>query len=147
MKNRLLFVDDDPGVLRGLGRMLFQERERWDVHFAQSGPEALEMLSRESCEIVVADMRMPDMDGIHFLTLVQQAHPDAIRMLLTGNTDQGTAIAAINTGNVFRFLSKPCEPETRRANSITGHPAGRCVPFEEQRSLACAGRHSISYAG
>lgn len=111
MKCRILFVDDEAAVLEGIEMMLYRQRQRWDVAFANGGREGLEIADRDPFAVVVADMRMPQMDGIAFLTLMRERSPDTVRMMLTGNTDLGTAIAAVNAGNVFRFLTKPCEPE------------------------------------
>ena len=61
--------------------------------------------------VVVSDMRMPGMDGVEFLAWARAQHPDTVRIMLTGNADQGTAMAAVNKGAIFRFLTKPCDPE------------------------------------
>ncbi len=78
-----------------------------DSRFTLSGREGLGWMRQEPFDVVVADMRMPEMDGIEFLTQVREISPHTVRMMLTGNTDLGTAIAAVNAGNVFRFLTKP----------------------------------------
>ena len=62
--------------------------------------------------VVVADMRMPGMDGVEFLQHVKEMSPDTVRIMLTGNADMQTAIDAVNKGNIFRFLTKPCPYET-----------------------------------
>ena len=114
-KNRILFVDDEPDLLEGIERMLFRERKRWQMQFAPSGKEGLALVAKEAkkpFDVVIADMRMPHMDGVQFLQEVQRATPDTVRMMLTGNTDQETAIKAVNDGNVFRFMTKPVERET-----------------------------------
>ena len=111
MKNILLFVDDEPGILEGLEMMLFKQRHRWQLHFATSGVEALGLIDQRGFEVVVSDMRMPVMNGIQFLSQVKEKSPDTVRMMLTGNADFATAMAAVNDGNVFRFISKPCESQ------------------------------------
>lgn len=111
MKSRILFVDDEPAVLEGIEMMLFRQRQRWDMSFAGGGREGLERAEQEPFAVVVADMRMPEMDGVSFLRKLRDVSPDTVRMMLTGNTDLGTAVAAVNAGNVFRFLTKPCEPD------------------------------------
>ncbi len=108
---RILFVDDEPDLLEGIQRMLFRERQRWEMHFATSGLAGLEELAKAPFAVVVADMRMPQMDGIEFLKRARQGVPDTVRMMLTGNTDQETAIKAVNDGNVFRFMTKPVTRE------------------------------------
>ena len=109
---RILFVDDEPDLLEGIQRMLFRERQRWEMHFATSGAVGLAELAKTPFAVVVADMRMPQMDGVEFLRRARQGAPDTVRMMLTGNTDQETAIRAVNDGNVFRFMTKPVERET-----------------------------------
>jgi len=106
---RVLCVDDEPNVLDGLTRNL---RRHFQVVTAVGAPAALEVLGREaSFAVVVSDLRMPGMDGVSFLARVRESAPDTVRVLLTGQADLAAAIAAVNEGNIFRFLSKPCPPE------------------------------------
>ena len=107
---KILFVDDDPNVLAGLQRTL---RKQFAFDTALSGAEALELI--QTCgpyAVVVADMRMPGMEGVELLERVRVVAPDTVRLMLTGNADQQTAVDAVNRGQVFRFLNKPCGPET-----------------------------------
>jgi response regulator RpfG family c-di-GMP phosphodiesterase len=84
----------------------------FDVHTATDGGEALDLIAKsEPFSVVVCDCRMPAMDGIELLQRVARAAPSSVRIMLTGNTDQATAVAAVNKGDVFRFLNKPCESE------------------------------------
>lgn len=106
MNERVLFVDDEENVLNGFRRQL---RKDFDVSTAASGSAALEVMREEGpFAVVVSDMRMPEMDGIAFLKEAQKLAPDTVRLMLTGNADQQTAIDAVNEGHVFRFLNKPC---------------------------------------
>ncbi len=106
----VLCVDDERAVLDGLSLHL---RRRYQVLTAQSGPEALEVLAREpSVAVVISDMRMPAMDGATFLARAREQAPDTVRLLLTGQSQMDQAIAAINEGRIFRFLTKPCPPAT-----------------------------------
>ncbi len=108
-EERVLLVDDEPRVLAGLQRRL---GERFDLLTAGSGQEALDMLARETnVAAVVADMRMPGMSGIELLQEMTRQRPEIRRLMLTGNTDQATAIAAANEGKVFRFFTKPCDTD------------------------------------
>lgn len=108
-KPMALCVDDEPGVLEGLELHL---RRKFRVRTAPGGAEGLRVLEDEpACSIILSDMRMPKMNGAQFLTLARDAAPDATRMLLTGQTDIESAVAAINEGQIFRFLTKPCPPE------------------------------------
>jgi response regulator RpfG family c-di-GMP phosphodiesterase len=110
MNNRILWVDDDPNVLAGFERTL---RRRFLLQPANDGAEALQCLQESGpFAVVVADMRMPGMNGLELLAKVQAQAPDTVRIMLTGNADQPTAIGAVNQGHVFRFLTKPCDAET-----------------------------------
>jgi EAL domain-containing protein (putative c-di-GMP-specific phosphodiesterase class I) len=106
---RVLLVDDDPRILAGLRRQLYRQ---YDVVTADGGAEGLAVLhSQDPFAVVISDMRMPGMDGATFLAQVRASAPQTTRMLLTGQTELSTAIRAINDGQVFRFLDKPCPPE------------------------------------
>jgi response regulator RpfG family c-di-GMP phosphodiesterase len=108
--DRILFVDDEANVLAGYQRQL---RQQFVVETALGGPLGLELVrQRGPYAVVVADMRMPKMDGIQFLAQVRQLAPDTVRMILTGQADLLSAIDAVNSGQIFRFLTKPCPPET-----------------------------------
>jgi response regulator RpfG family c-di-GMP phosphodiesterase len=107
MNQKVLFVDDDPNILSGYRRLL---RNRYELVTAPGGREGLERIEQEGpFSVVISDMRMPQMDGIQFLQAVQEKSPDTVRLMLTGNADQQTAINAVNDGNVFRFMNKPCD--------------------------------------
>lgn len=109
MKPRVLLVDDEENVLQAYSRVL---RGKFDVDTALGGEAALEcMADKGPYAVVVSDMRMPGMDGVAFLAWSMAQHPDTIRIMLTGNADQGTAIEAVNRGSIFRFLNKPCDSE------------------------------------
>jgi CheY-like chemotaxis protein len=105
----ILCVDDEPRVLDGLKLTL---RHGFKVSTANSGAQGLAMLQEmEGVAVVISDMRMPVMDGATFLTRVRKSWPDATRLLLTGETGRDAAVAAVNEGQIFRFLTKPCAPE------------------------------------
>ena len=108
MSNKILFVDDEPNVLDGFQRQL---RKKYEIDTALGARLGLEMIRKKGpYAAVVADMRMPVMDGITFLKEVKRHSPHTVRLMLTGNADQQTAINAVNEGNVFRFMTKPCPP-------------------------------------
>ncbi len=110
MQPKILFVDDDPNILAGFQRQL---RKFYQVDIAAGAREGLNLVHQNGpYAVVVSDFRMPGMDGIQFLAQVRQGAPDTVRIMLTGFADVKTAIDAVNTGNIFRFLTKPCEPET-----------------------------------
>lgn len=107
LNKKILFVDDDPNILQGLKVNFF---EMFSVFTALSGMEGLHLMETEGpFAVVVSDMRMPEMDGIVFLSKVQEKYPDTVRVMLTGNTDLETAMNAVNKGNIFRFITKPCD--------------------------------------
>jgi CheY-like chemotaxis protein len=110
MTEKILLVDDEPAVLMGYERLL---RKELQVITVIGGAAGLVLLKHQGpFAVVVSDMRMPEMNGIEFLLKVQQASPDTIRVMLTGDSDLQTAIDAVNHGKIFRFLSKPCNKET-----------------------------------
>jgi response regulator RpfG family c-di-GMP phosphodiesterase len=107
VKPRILCVDDEPMVLEGLRDVL---RRSFDVRTASSGAEGLALLKehRREIAVVISDMRMPEMPGSVFLREARRVAPLAVRMLLTGYSDSDAAIKAVNDGQIFRFLTKPC---------------------------------------
>lgn len=109
-REAILLVDDDPNVLSGYRRQLGR---RYRLLTAAGGEEALALLDGESAAVavVVADMRMPKMNGVQLLAEVEKRRPEAVRMMLTGNVDQETAVEAVNRGHVFRFINKPAPVE------------------------------------
>jgi len=110
VKDRVLFVDDEPNVLDGIRRQL---RNRVELETATSGSAGLEIIKAQGpFAVVVSDMRMPEMDGARFLAKVNEIAPQTVRMVLSGQADLESTIAAVNEGRVFRFLLKPCNSET-----------------------------------
>ncbi|MBA5686758.1 HD domain-containing phosphohydrolase [Rugamonas apoptosis] len=101
----LLFVDDEPNILSSL-RRLFRPRG-YKVLTAESGAEGLEVLAREAVDLVISDMRMPEMDGARFLAQVRQQWPGTLRLLLTGYSDIQSIQDAINCGEIYRYITKP----------------------------------------
>jgi response regulator RpfG family c-di-GMP phosphodiesterase len=109
MTTRILCVDDDLNILSGYQRAL---RRQFQIEVALGGEEGLTAVRDQGpYAVIVADMRMPGMDGIELLAKVREISPDTIRMMLTGNSDQQTAMKAVNKGQIFRFMTKPCSPE------------------------------------
>jgi len=107
--SRLLFVDDEPRVLEGLENLLFDAPDEWEIHFAQSGEEALRLLASAPFDVLVTDMRMPEMDGAALLARARAAFPTVVRIVLSGHTEAEAAQRAMPLAH--EFLSKPCEPE------------------------------------
>ena len=130
-KATVLCVDDEPGILEGLELHL---RRRFRVRTAGGGEEGLRLLAEAKgpVAIVVSDMRMPGMNGAEFLTKVREQYPDAVRMLLTGQSDMDSAIAAVNQGQIFRFLTKPCPPDVLLAAFAQAEEQHRLVVAEKE---------------
>mgnify|MGYP003546810637 CR=1 FL=1 len=109
---RLLLVDDEPAIIEGIVRRFRREYEFFSAH---DGVQALKVLEQHGeMDIIITDMRMPVMDGATLLAQVASLYPDMVRILLTGHTDLTAAIDAVNEGNIFRFLVKPCPSEVLR---------------------------------
>jgi signal transduction histidine kinase len=104
---RVLFVDDEPNILESIRDSL---RRHFDVVTATSGAEGLHELAKQAFAVVVSDFQMPGMNGAKFLAQARIVSPQAIRILLTGQASVHDAIEAVNHGNIFRFLTKPCSP-------------------------------------
>jgi len=116
MNEKIILVDDEPNILTAYSRTL---RRQFSMVTANSGAETLQLMASEGpFAVIVSDMRMPEMDGLQLLTAVKEKYPDTVRVMLTGNADQQTAIDAVNQGDVFRFLNKPC-PAERMADTLT----------------------------
>jgi response regulator RpfG family c-di-GMP phosphodiesterase len=108
MTTRILCVDDDSNILLGYQRAL----RRYRLEVALGAEEALTaIMNGGSYAVVVSDMRMPRMNGVELLARVREISPDTVRMMLTGNSDQQTALEAVNEGHIFRFMTKPCPAE------------------------------------
>jgi CheY-like chemotaxis protein len=126
---KILCVDDEPRVLDGLSLQLGRN---YQILTAPNGPIGLEILRNKGpFAVVVSDMRMPGMDGAAFLARVRAECPDAIRMLLTGYADVESAIAAVNEGQIFRFLAKPCAPELLKQAVAAGVEQYRLISAEK----------------
>jgi len=104
-RQTLLIVDDEPNVLKSLRRLFFDTDYR--VLTAESGAEGLEMFKKHLIHLVISDFRMPEMDGVEFLTKVKKEYPDTIRMILSGYADVAAVVGAINDGHVYKFIAKP----------------------------------------
>ena len=109
MNNKILCVDDEDMILKGFQLNL---RKDFELHLASNGVEGLEVFDKEGgFSVVLSDMRMPQMDGATMLGEIKKRDPEVVTVLLTGHTDFESAMSAVNSGSVFRMLSKPCPPE------------------------------------
>ena len=142
MKAKILFVDDDANLLGSCRRQL---RKQYNIETALSGREGLELIEQNGpYAVIVSDFRMPFMDGIEFLTRVREIAPDTVRIMLTGSADMQLAIQAVNEGNIFRFLTKPC------ANDVLGESLNTAIDQYQQvtseREYNKKTRHSMAQA-
>jgi putative nucleotidyltransferase with HDIG domain len=110
---RILFVDDEIGILDGLKRMLRPMRAEWDMAFAPGGEPALSLLQDSPFDVIVTDMRMPGMDGATLLEIVRERDPSTLRIILSGYTELQASLRAVPVAH--QFLLKPCDPEMLRA--------------------------------
>ncbi len=108
-KRRILFVDDEPMVLKGLQRSLRKMRREWEMCFTTGSQEALDILSAEPFDVIVSDLRMPGMDGIQLLDKVKHQYPQVVRIILSGQVEQETTFKSVQLAH--QSLSKPCDAE------------------------------------
>jgi putative nucleotidyltransferase with HDIG domain len=109
---RILFVDDEASVLDALRDLLRRQRCEWDMVFALGADAALLELDAQPFDVVISDMRMPGTDGATLLAVVQERHPQTVRLVLSGQTDQEAALRAVSVAH--QFLAKPCDREQLR---------------------------------
>lgn len=142
-KANIMFVDDEKRVLTSM-RALF--RRDYNVHLANSGAEALELLEKQDMDVIVSDQRMPGMTGVDVLKACKDRAPRAMRILLTGYADKGAIESSINEGEVFRYLTKPCARETlKEALDLAVKAAGPSPAVVDEQGLA-AGHSSMPQA-
>ncbi|MFT5117746.1 MAG: adenylate cyclase [Kiritimatiellia bacterium] len=102
---KILLVDDEKSILDSLYR--FCRQRKWEAFRASDGAEALKLLDTQAVDIIISDMRMPNMDGAEFLTKAREKSPDSVRILLTGYADMQAVINAVNKAKIFNYLNKP----------------------------------------
>ncbi|MDD1626471.1 MAG: response regulator, partial [Methylococcaceae bacterium] len=105
----LLFVDDEPNVLKALRRLFHSEN--YVIYLAAGGAEGLEILRQHAVDLIISDMRMPEMSGAEFLTHALEQRPETVRILLTGYADLQSTIDAVNKGRIFSYCNKPWNDE------------------------------------
>ena len=109
-KRTILFVDDEEKVLKSLQRGLIDE-EAYSCLFATSGKQALDLLEKHEVHVICTDMRMPEMNGLELLKIVKEKYPQIVRLVLSGYTQVGMLLTAINQGEIFKFITKPWKLE------------------------------------
>ena len=108
LKHPILLVDDEPEILFSLRGLL---RRDFELHTANSGAEALEVLHKHPVHVIMTDQRMPEMTGVELLRRSRGGSPEAVRMIFTGYADIKAVIDAINHGQIYRYLTKPWDPD------------------------------------
>jgi DNA-binding NtrC family response regulator len=136
----VLLVDDEPNLLQGLRRAL--RREPYEILVAEGAAAALRLLEARPVDVVVSDEMMPGMSGTEFLGRVRSQYPDTIRIILTGHGTLKIAIRAINDGEVYRFLTKPCDP-IDLALTIRQALQSRALLLETRQLLRTVRRQSV----
>ncbi|OGH94910.1 MAG: hypothetical protein A2X42_04310 [Candidatus Margulisbacteria bacterium GWF2_38_17] len=127
---KILFVDDDQNLLDSYCRSL---RKNLVIDIALGGTTALELINKRGpYAVIVSDYAMPEMNGIQFLSQAKELSPDSVRIMLTGNADQQIAIDAVNEGNIFRFLNKPCGHELLLKVLLAGLQQYRLIIAERE---------------
>lgn len=133
MKKRVLFVDDEQNILQGLKRMLRGQRHEWDMEFADSGAAALEMMEKEHFDAIISDMRMPGMDGAELLEKVKQLHPESVRFILSGHSDQELIMRSV--GPSHQYLSKPCDPDKLKTTLMNTFALHKLLASDNLRAI------------
>jgi DNA-binding NtrC family response regulator len=150
MNDAILLVDDEPNVIKALERSLLDEP--YALQVAASGEEALQLAGSRRFKVVISDERMPGMDGAEFLSIVKERYPETIRIMLTGYASIESTMRAVNSGEIYRFFTKPwndielklalrtaiekydLEEENRRLLKTVKHQAGELRRLESQYS-------------
>ncbi len=133
IKKRILFVDDEIMVLQGLRRMLHAFRNEWDMVFVESGAKALELMTQAPFDVIVADMRMPEMDGVELLKEVKQRYPQTMRLILSGYSDESLILKSV--GVMHQYLSKPCSPDVLKSVVQRAYTLGRYLRNPRLKAL------------
>lgn len=131
-KITILCIDDEPNVLKALARVFIESD--YIILFASSGREGLNMLEQEDVQIVIADYRMPEMDGVKFLKEVRQHWPDTVRIMLSGYAEISAVVSAINEGHIYKFIPKPWNDEELKAT--ISNAVERYLLVKKNRELA-----------
>jgi putative nucleotidyltransferase with HDIG domain len=133
MNPRIIFVDDEPNVIDGLRRMLRPLRQHWDLAFATSGSEALELMEQRACDVIVSDMRMPGMDGRQLLTEVEKRYPQVVRVVLSGTAGVPEALDSLRP--THQYLAKPCDADAVKNTIERALKLRQLLPQEKVRKL------------
>jgi response regulator RpfG family c-di-GMP phosphodiesterase len=138
-ERNILVVDDEEQVRDSLTAVL--GREGYRIHQADSGERGLQVLKEQPIQLVISDHNMPGMNGVEFLKIIRERHPDVVRIMLTGDPDPQIIIRSINEGEVYRFIRKPWDNTLLR---VTVYFAFETIQLEdENRRLIAALRRQV----
>jgi DNA-binding NtrC family response regulator len=107
-KHPILLVDDEPEILFSLRALV---RREFDVHTAEGGDQALDVIHKHPVHVIMTDQRMPEMSGVELLARARAECPEAVRIIFTGYADLKAVIDAVNRGEIYRYLTKPWDPD------------------------------------
>jgi adenylate cyclase len=127
----LLFVDDEPNVLSSLKRVLHNKPYR--TLFAEGAQNALDLLKKETVDVVITDLRMPRMDGFELLQKVEEWYPDIVRLVLSGQVDSESILRAVNDGKIYAYIIKPVDE--LELTLVLGHAIDYFILQQEKRDL------------
>ena len=134
MRLRILFVDDEPLVLQGLQRLLHHMRLEWEMEFCESGLEALVRMAAQPFDVLVADMRMPGMNGAELLNQVMRRYPKTFRLILSGHADKDLILKCV--GSTHQYLAKPCDVDALKGAIHRAAALEKTLQTEMLRKLA-----------
>jgi DNA-binding NtrC family response regulator len=148
-RHPILLVDDEPEILFSLRGLL---RKEFEIHTAESGTEAIEVLKQHPIHVIMTDQRMPGMTGVQLLHRVEGEYPQAIRIVFTGYADIKAVIDAVNQGHIYRYITKPWDPDEllsvlRQACAAYDHLAGHQRLLTDLRNYLAACLPLLQVAG
>jgi len=130
---RLLIIDDEESITKTIAR---QFRNKYQVYTANSGEKAIEILKENNVEVIISDQRMPGMTGVNLFSKIKDIYPDALRLILTGYADIDAVINAINDGQIYRYITKPWNPD--ELDSIVKQAFEKSELIQQNKSLIAA---------
>jgi len=134
-KKRILFVDDEIRILDGIRRMLHCMRHEWELEFATSGAQALDMLQEKPFDVIVSDMRMPAMTGDELLREVRKRYPRVVRVALSGQTSKESVLRSV--GPIHQYLPKPCDAEILKSTLARTYQMRSLLQVEKLQEMIC----------
>lgn len=133
IKHKILFVDDEQYVLDGLKRMLRSMNRDWDIHFALNARQALAIMDESPADVIVSDMRMPEINGAELLTKVMNNYPKTIRIILSGHSRDEAIMQTVLPAHLY--LAKPCDPVKLKSVIIRALRISKYVSDQRFRSV------------